>query len=267
MSEFLNSDSSAVKTELKRLPNGLLSGKVAIVTGASRGIGHAICNLFAEHGAEVLACVRGQSEDLLSWQKLWQDQGIKFTLIHLNLNDYASQKEAANQIRSTARIPTILVNCAGIASGATFALTPQVDIRQIFETNFFMQLNWCQLMARLLARSSASSIINFSSSASYTIDNGTLAYGASKVAFERMSLSMSKELAFQGTRVNVIAPGVTDTDMLLQMDTNARDSLIARQLIKKVARPIDIANAALFLASDLSSHITGQVLHVDGGLI
>ncbi len=267
MSESLNSDLVVAKTAPTRLPHGLLNGQVAVVTGASRGIGRTICDLFASHGAEVLACVRIQSEELVSWQKMWQEQGSKFTLIQLNLDDDSSQKEAAKQIRSTSRTPTILVNCAGIASGSTFALTSQAGIRQLFETNLFMQLSWSQLMARLLARSSASSIINISSSASQVVDNGTLAYGASKAAFERMSLSMAMELSSQGTRVNVIAPGVTDTDMLSQMDPKARDLLIARQLIKRVSRPIDIANAALFLASDLSSQITGQVIRVDGGLI
>ncbi len=249
------------------LTHGLLQGQVAVVTGASRGIGRAVCDLFAAHGAVVLACVRQRNDALDAWQAQWQAQGATVQLITLDLTDDASQKDAVKQIRGSGFAPTVLVNCAGIATGATFALTAQANIRQVFESNLFMQLSWCQLMARLLARAPSSCIINVSSSAVQQVDPGTLAYAASKAALERMSQSMAVELASQGVRVNVIAPGVTDTDMAAQMDANAREALIARQLLKKAARPVDIANTALFLASDLASHITGQVIHVDGGLI
>lgn len=249
------------------LPHGLLQNKVAVVTGASRGIGRAVCDLFAANGAVVFACVRQLTPGLLDWQAQWAAQGVTLQIITLDLCDDTSQKNAVKQIRGSGFSPTILVNCAGIASGATFALTAQANIREIFESNLFMQLSWCQLMARLLTRSPSSSIINLSSSAAREIDPGTMAYGVSKAALERMSLSMAVELAAQGVRVNVIAPGVTNTDMASQMDSSARDALIARQLLKKPAQPVDIANTALFLGSDLATHITGQVIRVDGGLI
>lgn len=263
----LRSSANDAPVNYTRLPYGMLKGQAAVVTGASRGIGRAVCDLFAAQGAVVLACVRTPTEELEIWQQHWRSQDAKIELIRLDLTNEGSQKEAVNYIRSAGYKPTALVNCAGVASGATFAMTPQISLRQVFEANLFMQLSWCQLMARLLSRSPSSTIINMSSSAVHTIDAGTLVYGASKAALERMSLSMAVELASQGIRVNVIAPGVTDTEMAKQMDPKACSALIDRQLLKKAARPLDIANAALFLASDLASHVTGQVIHVDGGLI
>jgi 3-oxoacyl-[acyl-carrier protein] reductase len=119
----------------------------------------------------------------------------------------------------------------------------------------------------LMMRNKSGSIINISSSTAHIADPGTLAYGCSKAALNRATQSMATELGASGIRVNGIAPGVTDTDMGAEMDEAARSKLIMASVLKKAATPQDIANLALFLASDLSSHITGQIISVDGGIV
>jgi len=246
----------------------LLSGKIAVVTGASRGIGRAVCNLFAKEGATVLACVRDVDASQLAWQSSLERTGKFLSLIPLDLSDQASVKSAAKTIRSICPAIDIIVNCAGIASGATFHLTPLDMMRSVFDLNVFAQILFSQSLTRLMGKGErGGSIINISSSATHQIDPGTMAYGASKQAFERVSKSMAVELAAQKIRVNVISPGITLTKMLAQMDLEAKDKLISHSLLKKAALPDDIANAALFLASDLSSHITAQILCVDGGTL
>jgi 3-oxoacyl-[acyl-carrier protein] reductase len=240
-----------------------LKDKFAIVTGANRGIGKAVCEKFHAHGAHVLACSRNLDEKFLSWVA----ENDNITPIELNLGEEASIKSAIKDIRGAASSVNILVNCAGIASGSLFQMASIKELREVFEVNFFGQIILSQGVSRLMARQKAGSIINISSTAAFIADPGTIAYGASKAAFARATQSMATELGALGIRVNAIAPGVTQTDMLDQMAPEAREKLIAASALKRAATPQDIANMALFLASDLSSHITGQIIRVDGGIV
>ena len=161
----------------------------------------------------------------------------------------------------------ILVNNAGIAHGGIFQMTSINDMRRIFEVNVFGTVAVTQSIARLMIRKKYGSIINISSTAAHLPDRGTMTYGASKAALTRITQSLSQELGVYGIRANAIAPGITETDMAKQMDEQAKERLIQASALKKIAQPDDIANVALFLASDLSSHMTGQVLTVDGGIL
>ena len=244
----------------------LLSGKIAVVTGASRGIGRSICDLFAKHGALVIACVRRIDDVQLHWQASLKSAGISLTLVTIDLADHSAIKKTVKEIRSLHPSIDILVNCAGMADGATFHMTSIEQMRSLFELNVFAPVMLSQSLSRLMSKANrGGSIINISSSATYLVDIGTMAYGASKQALERVSQSMAVELAGQKIRVNVICPGITKTDMAMQMQPSIRNKLIESSLLKKWACPVDIANAALFLASDLSSHITAQIMRVDGG--
>ena len=236
----------------------LLAGKTAVVTGANRGIGRATCEAFLAQGATVLACARNIDSAF---------DGLDVQPIQLDLSDEASIKDAIKAIRSASKTIDVLVNCAGIASGALFQMTSMTELREVFEVNFFGQIALSQGISRLMARQKAGSIINITSTASDVPDPGTMAYGASKAALARATHSMATELGGLGIRVNAISPGVTQTDMADQMDEQAREKLIENSALKRMAEPKDIANTAVFLASDLSSHITGQVVRVDGGMI
>ena len=160
----------------------------------------------------------------------------------------------------------VLVNNAGIASGALFQMTTISELRKIFEINFFSQITLTQGVAKLMARNKSGSIINITSTAAFIADPGTLAYGSSKSAFARATKSMATELGSSNIRVNAIAPSVTKTDMFDQMSHEAREKLINSSALKRAAEPKDIANVALFLASELSSFVTGQIIRADGGI-
>lgn len=241
---------------------------MAVVTGANRGIGLAIARTFVAHGARVLACMRKPDSGMLEWARQITDDGAgSVQAIALDLAEEASIKAAIKEIMAATPRVDVLVNNAGVASGGLFQMTSMTELRRLFEINFFSQILLSQGISRLMARQKSGSIINIASTAAQIADSGTLAYGTSKAAFTRATQSMATELGSVGIRVNAIAPGVTRTDMFDQMAPGARDKLIESSALKRPAEPQDVANMALFLASDLSSFVTGQILRVDGGMV
>lgn len=242
----------------------MLKNKIAVVTGANRGIGLTIAQTLAAHGAQVLACMRTVDEAVLQTiAPAGQAKGVA-----LDLEQEASIKAAIKEIAAlSGNKIDVLVNNAGTASGGLFQMMPVAELRRVFEVNFFGQIQLTQGLSRLMTRHRSGSIINIASTAAEIADPGTLGYGASKAAFARASCSMATELGAAGVRVNTIAPGVTRTDMFDQMAPDARERLIASSALKRAAEPQDIANVALFLASELSAFVTGQVLRVDGGMV
>ena len=245
----------------------LLQNKVALVTGANRGIGKSIVETFVKNGASVLACVRQVTPELEEWMRSLEGHAGTFVKpIVVELSDEASVKNVIKETMAITSRVDILVNNAGVASGSLFQMTSLAEIRKVFDVNFFSQILLTQGVSRLMARNKAGSIINISSTAALVADPGTLAYGASKAAFSRATQSMATELGALNIRVNAIAPSVTRTDMFEQMSESARNKLIQSSALKRAAEPQDIANVALFLASDLSAFITGQIMRVDGGM-
>ena len=242
----------------------LLIDKYAVVTGCNRGIGRAICLNFLAQGACVIGCSRQVDEQLKIEMRSF---GKNFHNIRLDVEDETSIKEALKEIKETTKVIDILVNNAGIAHGSIFQMTPLTDMQRVFNVNVFGTVAVTQAFVRLMVRNKNGSIINISSTAAYLPDRGTMTYGASKAAVSRITQSLAQELGTLGIRANAIAPGVTETDMANQMDEEAKERLISSSALKKIAQPNDIANVALFLASDLSSHMTGQILTVDGGIL
>ena len=249
------------------MSNYLLNGKLAVVTGANRGIGRSITETFAENRCDIFACMREVTLETKKWLKNLENKfNIVITPIELDLSDEDSIKNSIKQIFSISKRIDILVNNAGIASGGLFQMTPISELRKVFEINLFSQILFTQGIAKIMIRNKSGSIINLSSSAAFIADPGTLSYGSSKSALIRATESMAMELGTLNIRVNAIAPGVTKTDMFDQMSKDARDKLINSSALKRSAEPKDIANVALFLASELSSFVTGQVIRADGGI-
>ena len=245
----------------------LLKNKVAVISGANRGIGKSIAEIYAESGANIIACMRSLNPETVVWMnKLENKFNISVKPVLVDLSDEQSVKKSIKEIMGISKKIDILVNNAGIASGALFQMTTGAELRKIFEINFFSQIVISQGIAKIMVKNKSGSIINLSSTAAFIADPGTLAYGSSKSAFARATQSMASELGSSNIRVNAIAPGVTKTDMFEQMSIDARDKLINSSALKRAADPLDIANVALFLASDLSSFVTGQVIRVDGGI-
>ena len=245
----------------------LLERKTAIITGCNRGIGKATMEAFAENGAEIFACVRKESDEFSDIQaRLAEKTGVTITPIYFDFAETEQVKNGIKTIISSKKQIDILVNNAGVASGSFFQMTSVRDLKQLFEINFFSQILFTQGISRYMSRFKTGSIINIASTAGLIGDAGTTIYGSSKAALMYVTKTMATELGVMNIRVNALAPSITKTDMLDQMEEKARNKLIESSALKRPVEAVEVANVALFLASDLSSFITGQVLRVDGGL-
>jgi 3-oxoacyl-[acyl-carrier protein] reductase len=246
----------------------LLKGKNAIITGCNRGIGKAILELFAKNGADIWACVRRQTDEFDTFiSELMETYQIQITPIYFDLSDYDQIKAGAKTIVSQKKNVDILVNNAGITYNALFQMTTLEKLEDVFKVNYFSQVLFTQYIAKMMVRQKSGSIVNISSSAAIDANSGRSAYGASKAAVICTSKAMAAELGDKGIRVNVVAPGITSTDMVSEsMSQDIIDETVNQTNLKRMGLPNDIAEAVLFLASDLSAYMTGQVLRVDGGM-
>jgi 3-oxoacyl-[acyl-carrier protein] reductase len=159
----------------------------------------------------------------------------------------------------------VLVNNAGVAHGGLFQMTPMAKVREVFDVNLFAPLALSQAVIGPMRKRGGGSIINIASIAGLDLHAGNVAYGTSKAALIAATRTLAAELGALNIRVNAIAPGLTDTDMAGQMEKKAGTDMVERTAFKRMAKPTEIADTAVFLASDMASFITGQVLRVDGG--
>ena len=245
----------------------LLKQKTAIITGCNRGVGKAILEKFAENGADIFACVRKESDEFIDVKTRLADKtGVSITPVYFDLAKSDQIKAGIKTIIASKKQIDILVNNAGVAKGSFFQMTSLQDLKEMFEINFFSQFLFTQGISRYMSRFKTGSIINMASTAGLIGDPGTTSYGSSKAALIYSTKTMATELGVMNIRVNAIAPSITKTDMFDQMDEKSRNKLIESSALKRPAQAVEVANVALFLASGLSSFITGQVLRVDGGL-
>ncbi len=245
----------------------LLNGKNAIVTGTARGIGHKIVEVFASNGANVWACARKQTEEMDAYCKELSEQyGVEVKPVYFELTDRTAMKEAFKSIMAEKKPIDILVNNAGITYNALFQMSNEEKIKESFDINFTSPYLFSQYVIKLMLRAGQGSVVNISSTAAIDGNSGRSIYGATKASVWCASKSMAEELGPKGIRVNCIAPGITQTDMLSSMTEEVINETVMATDSQRAGTPEDIANAALFLASDLSSYITGQILRVDGGM-
>lgn len=246
----------------------LLKKKTAVVTGSNKGIGLEIIRTFSENGANIFACARNISDDFLKQINLIKKKyNNNITPIELDLADEVKVKNASNKILSSDISIDILVNNAGIIQTSLFQMSSKKKIKEIFEINFFSQTVFTQFIIKAMLKKENGSIIYISSSASLDGNEGRSSYASSKAALNAQAKVLSRELGNKNIRVNVIAPGLTDTEMMKKnTPKNIIEENISRISLKRIGKPKEIANTTLFLASDLSSYITGQILRVDGGI-
>jgi 3-oxoacyl-[acyl-carrier protein] reductase len=244
----------------------LLNGKTAVITGSNRGIGLAILELFAAHGSNIVACARTESEEfIMRMENIAKVNSVSIEPVFFDMENISDVKKIGYQIAKMDCHIDVLVNNAGVASGGFFQMTSLEQMRKIFEVNFFSQVVFTQIISRKMTRNKSGSIINIASIAGLDGGVGMLSYGSSKAALISASKTMASELGRDNVRVNAIAPTITKTDMYYQMDSKAREKLISSSALGRVAESEEIANAALFLASELSSFVNGQVICLDGG--
>ena len=246
----------------------MLKDKTAVITGSNRGIGLKILEIFSQNGADVIACSRNVDKNFLNKiNKLKKKFNNNIFPIKLNLENEDSVKEAFSEINALNLNINILINNAGVIHNALYQMTSIKKLKEIFQVNFFSQTIFTQYILKSMIKKKNGSIVYISSSSAIDSNVGRGAYSASKAALISQSNTLSRELGSSNIRVNTIAPGLTNTDMMRD-NTSAEiiKEVTSNLSLKRAAEPNEIANLALFLASDLSSYITGQVIRADGGM-
>jgi 3-oxoacyl-[acyl-carrier protein] reductase len=243
----------------------LLTGKVALITGASRGIGRAMAELFAANGAAVV--LSGRSEELDAVSAGITAAGGRAVAVKGDIREESHQKALLMAARGNFGGLDVLVNNAGVLYQGVLGMVEMAKVRDMFEVNVHALINLTQFAVRLMAAKKAGSIINLTSIAGTETIEGMPGYSAAKAAVIGFTKSAAKELAPKGIRVNGIAPGFIDTDMTRAMPADLHRKRVEGIRMGRIGTAEDIAKAALFFASDLSSYITGQILGVDGSMI
>lgn len=239
----------------------MLDGKIAIVTGAARGIGREVAEAFVAHGAVVYAM--DLRADDLSWASNYD--GVK--AVALDVCDFSEVKDAVMRIKKDEGKIDVLVNNAGLISYELMQMIDYEKLRKMFEVNVIALIHLTQLVSRVMARNQVGSIINMASMVGEKGAKGQLGYSATKGAVIAVTKSAAKELAGARIRVNAIAPGMVGTDRFKAVLAEKFADKISDVPFGRLAEPSDVANLCLYLASDTSSYVTGQVIGVDGGLV
>jgi len=246
---------------------GLLDGKVCLVTGASRGIGAATVKRFAREGAVVYANARtpGNLDDLCI--ELSEKYNTTVKALYFDVRDEVAAKKAVLQIKKETGRLDILVNNAGVMKDALIGMISKDLMQEMFDINVFGVMNLLQLASKIMMFQKSGSIINLSSIVGLEGIPGKLVYSAAKGAVAAMTKTAAKELASQGIRVNAVAPGMIDTDMLKSVGDEKMKEQLANIRMGRLGTPEEVAAAILFLASDLSGYVTGEILGVNGSMM
>jgi 3-oxoacyl-[acyl-carrier protein] reductase len=244
-----------------------LEGKVAIVTGSTRGIGWAIAETLAAHGASVvLNGVRDPAAAEARAQELEARHGVPMLAVTADAADPKAVAGLYQAVFKRFKRLDVLVNGAGIMKGALIGMISDELVRETLQVNLAGAIHHLQGAAKLMARNKSGSIVNVTSLLGVQGSEGQSVYAASKAGVVGLTLAAAKELAPQGIRVNAVAPGFIDTELTAALGAEKRAQFLARIRLGRVGQPRDVANAALFLASELSAFVTGQVLAVDGSM-
>lgn len=239
--------------------------KTVFITGTNRGIGKQFAVRFAAEGYKVIAHARHDNEEFRSFIGELQNRGSAIEPIFFDVTDTDEMKRTVKKLLSSGVSVDILINNAGIAHGGLFCMTKIETIRNVFSVNLFSYMEMTQLLLRGMMRNHSGCIINMASIAGMDLREGNSAYGVSKAAVIAWTKTLAGEVAPYGIRVNAIAPGLTDTDMAKQMEKKAGEQMVEASAMKRLAKPDEIAEVALFLASDRASFLNGQTIRVDGG--
>lgn len=241
----------------------LLKGKVCIVTGSARGIGKEIATLFASEGAEVIVNdVRSGSAEEWICESQYSDHLHTF---YFDITDTTSVRQSVMSIKKQFDHIDILINNAGVEFNELIGMISRENMEKMFRVNVYGTIEMIQAVSRIMARNeNGGSIINISSMVGLRGNPGQLVYSATKGAVIAITKTAAKELAPKKIRVNSIAPGLTQTEMMDSADIEKLRGRIGNICMGRIAQPRDIAGGCLLLASDFAGYISGQVLPVDG---
>ena len=245
---------------------GLLTGKTAIVTGAARGIGKAIALKFASEGANVAFTDLVIDENGLNTEKEIAAFGVKAKGYASNAASFEDTEKVVNQIKEEFGSVDILVNNAGITKDGLMMRMSEAQWDAVIAVNLKSAFNFIHACAPIMLRQRGGSIINMSSVVGVHGNAGQCNYSASKAGMIGLAKSIAQELGPKGVRANVVAPGFIETAMTLQLSEEVRKDWMQKIPLRRGGQTEDIANVCLFLASDMSSYVTGQVIQIDGGM-
>ena len=247
----------------------MLNGKNAIIPGTRRGIGRAMVEVFAKNGANIWACARNEDKEFIEdMRKIADKYYVWIQPIYFDMSNCAEIKNGVKEIISSKKSVDILINNAGIIpENSLFSMMSFESLEKVFSVNFTSTLYLTQLVVRKMMRQKYGNIVNIASAAATDGYPSQIEYVSSKAALLGATRKLALELGEYGIRVNALAPSSADTDMVKYVNQDLMAEMIHMTALKRLAKPEEIANVAMFMASDLSSYITGQTIRVDGGLL
>ncbi len=245
---------------------GLLTGKTALITGAARGIGKAIALKFAEEGANIAFTDLVIDENGKATEEEIAAKGVKTKGYASNAADFAQTEQVVNQVKEEFGSIDILVNNAGITKDGLMLRMTEAQWDAVIAVNLKSAFNFIHACTPIMMRQRGGSIINMASVVGVHGNAGQANYAASKAGMIALAKSIGQEMGPKGIRANAIAPGFIETAMTASLKQEIRDEWIKKIPLRRGGQVEDIANVATFLASDLSSYVSGQVIQVDGGM-
>ncbi|MFA0815898.1 MAG: 3-oxoacyl-[acyl-carrier-protein] reductase [Anaerofustis sp.] len=244
----------------------MLKGKTAVITGGSRGIGKAIALKMAENGANIAILYAGNEKAAEATVVSAREFGIRAACYQCDVSDFSKTKEAVDSIREEFGSIDILVNNAGIIRDNLLIRMSEEDFDKVIDTNLKGVFNMIKHIYPIMAKQRSGSVINITSVSGLMGNIGQMNYSAAKAGVVGITKTAAKELAMRSVRCNAIAPGFIDTDMTEKLSDSVKEGILSTVPLKKMGTAEDVANLALFLASDISGYITGEVIRIDGGL-
>ena len=245
---------------------GLLTGKTALITGAARGIGKAIALKFAEEGANIAFTDLVIDENGKATEEEIAAKGVKVKGYASNAADFAQTEEVVNQVKEEFGSIDILVNNAGITKDGLMLRMTEAQWDAVINVNLKSAFNFIHACTPIMMRQKSGSIINMASVVGVHGNAGQSNYAASKAGLIALAKSIGQEMGPKGIRANAIAPGFIETAMTAGLKQDIRDEWMQKIPLRRGGQVEDIANVATFLASDMSSYVSGQVIQVDGGM-
>ena len=244
----------------------LLTGKVALVTGAARGIGRAVAMRYAEEGADVAFVVQKADERASSLEAELLAYGVRAKAYVANVSDFELVKQLVAQVKADFSRIDILVNNAGITKDGLMLRMTESQWDDVINVNLKSAFNFVHAVAPVMLSQRSGSIINMSSVVGVHGNAGQANYSASKAGMIALTKSIAQEFGARGVRANAIAPGFIETDMTAKLPESLREEWCRTIPLRRGGTTADVASVALFLASDMASYVTGQVIQVDGGM-
>jgi 3-oxoacyl-[acyl-carrier protein] reductase len=245
----------------------LLEGKVAVITGASRGIGKGIATVFAQHGAKVAFTYSSSVEAAKQLENELTSLGTQAKGYQSNAASFDQAQELVDRVVEDFGAIDVLINNAGITKDNLLMRISEEDFDQVIEVNLKSVFNMTKAVQRTMLKQRSGSIINMSSVVGVKGNAGQSNYAASKAGIIGFTKSVALELGSRNIRSNVVAPGFIETEMTAKLSEDVIKEWRQGIPLKRGGTPEDVANVCLFLATDLSAYVTGQVLHVDGGML